>query len=73
MGCDLRDRPRRSGRRQLRGAAAADHEPLLDGMRQDALRRAHLGDLDPAKLSPEEPRSAYPNHLARSPTNRHEP
>jgi hypothetical protein len=53
MGCDLRDRPRRSGRRQLRGAAAADHEPLLDDMRQDALRRAHLGDLDPAKLSPE--------------------
>jgi len=47
---------------QLVRVVASTFQVLLDGMRQDALRRAHLGDLDPAKLS-----------LARSPTNRHEP
>jgi hypothetical protein len=45
MGRDVRERPGRPGRCQLKVAASADHEPLLDRMRQDALRRAGLGNL----------------------------
>lgn len=40
MGRSVRDRPGRPGRRQLQLATYADHEPLLNRVRKDALRLA---------------------------------